>query len=64
MKLLPSGRVPSCPRFPRLGVSCAVLSAVFLAALLLEARADDDPLAPAEEDAPALAMISDDSVRS
>ena len=63
MNIPPSGRVPWCPRFSRPGVACATLSAVFLAALLLEACADDTPVAPAEEDAPALAMMSEDSTR-
>ena len=61
MNLLPSGRVPSCPRFSRPGVAYAALSAVLLAVLLLEACADDTPTAPAEEAAPALAMMTEDS---
>ena len=61
MNLLPNGRAPSCPRFSRRGVACAALSAVLLAVLLLEACADDTPVAPSEEEAPALAMMTDDS---
>ena len=63
MNLLHAGRVPSCPRFSRFGVGCAALSTALLAALLLEACANDDPVAPAEEDAPALAMTSGDSTK-
>jgi len=63
MNLLPSGRVPWCPQFSRRGVACAALSAVLLAVLLLEACADDTPVAPSEEDAPALAMMPDDSTK-
>ncbi|MDE2763572.1 MAG: Ig-like domain-containing protein [Gemmatimonadota bacterium] len=44
-------------------VGCAALTAVLLAALLLEACADDVPTAPAEESAPALAMMTEDSTR-
>ena len=43
-------------------MDCTVhLSAVLLAVLLLEACADDAPTAPAEENAPVLAMMSDDT---
>ena len=41
----------------------SALSAVLLAALLLEACADDTPVAPAEEAAPALAMMREDSTK-
>ena len=57
----PSTRVSPRPRYSRLSVGSTVISAVLLAALLLEACADDAPTAPAEENAPVLAMMSDDS---
>ncbi|MDE2974593.1 MAG: Ig-like domain-containing protein [Gemmatimonadota bacterium] len=63
MSILPSGSIPSRPRFSRLGAGCAALSVALLAALLLEACADDTPTAPAEENAPILAMMSDDGTK-
>ena len=49
--------------FRELGTGCAAVAGVVLAALLLEACADDTPVAPAEEDASILAMLSEDSTR-
>ena len=59
----PSIRASLCPRFSRFGVGCTVISVVLLSALLLEACAEDAPTAPAEENAPALAMMTEDSTR-
>ncbi len=59
----PSIRASLCPRFSRFGVGCTVISVVLLSALLLEACAEDAPTAPAEENAPALAMMTEDSTK-
>ena len=57
----PSSSVSSRLPFSRLGTACAAISTVLLAGLLLEACSDNSPVAPAEQDAAALAMMSDDS---
>ena len=54
---------PGRMRFRPFGLGCVWISAVLAFALLLEACADDTPVAPAEDDAPTLAMMTGDSAR-
>ena len=54
--------MPRCPP-DRTVLGLVFLGAALLGSLLLEACADDTPVAPTEDGAPTLAMLSDDSTK-